>query len=366
MVQTSAAELFAYKTPGGGRNVADHGQQGLEVLFALVVYGLLQMDGVELALGGADAAAYAEVLVHDNTAASEAAIGFLLDLLLGKSSAQILEGLDSLGSHGFGRTLAGAGVETVDGECQSSLVERLVVSGIAAVEESLTGVYVAVNGNCGFFAGRDGIDGEPGTGDGVTARENVCLGGLVCLGIGQDVALFTGLEIEACQIYLLADGAYDAVNCNAVVLAGEELDLSVSALDFNRLVLEEELDALCLCFGNLGGVCGHVLFLAAVYDWFGDYRINEITCQKPAQCGFTDMAVDLILWICENDPSPTALFLADRATAIKLMEYRIKPALKGMGKLKKDKKGQKKEATMFECRMSNGFYLMVSWGSSIS
>lgn len=106
--------------------------------------------------------------------------------------------------------------------------------------------------------------------------------------------------------------------------------------------------------------------LAAVYDWFGDYRINEITCQKPAQCGFTDMAVDLILWICENDPSPTALFLADRATAIKLMEYRIKPALKGMGKLKKDKKGQKKEATMFECRMSNGFYLMVSWGSSIS
>lgn len=106
--------------------------------------------------------------------------------------------------------------------------------------------------------------------------------------------------------------------------------------------------------------------LKAVYDWFGNRRIEEITCQKPAQCGFTDLIVDLVLWICENDPSPTALYLADQDTARKIMEYRIKPALLGMGRIKKRKKGQAKEVTKFECRMSNGFYLMVSWGSSVA
>lgn len=106
--------------------------------------------------------------------------------------------------------------------------------------------------------------------------------------------------------------------------------------------------------------------LRAVYDWFGDYRVREITCQKPAQCGFTDMIVDFILWICENDPSPTALFLADQGTAKKIMKYRIIPALKGLGRLKNDFSSRKKEATSFECSFSNGFYLMVSWGSSIA
>ena len=106
--------------------------------------------------------------------------------------------------------------------------------------------------------------------------------------------------------------------------------------------------------------------LAIVYDWFGDYHVKEITCQKPAQCGFTDMIVDLILWICDNDPSPVALFLADQDTARKLMKFRIIPALRGMGRLKNDDDNRKKAATKFECSFSNGFYLMVSWGSSIS
>jgi phage terminase large subunit GpA-like protein len=106
--------------------------------------------------------------------------------------------------------------------------------------------------------------------------------------------------------------------------------------------------------------------LRAVYEWFNDYRVREITCQKPAQCGFTDLVVDLILWICENDPSPTVLFLADRMTAEKIMKYRIVPALKGLGKLVNDENNRKKEATKIECSFSNGFYLAVSWGSSIS
>lgn len=106
--------------------------------------------------------------------------------------------------------------------------------------------------------------------------------------------------------------------------------------------------------------------LRAVYDWFGDYRVREITCQKPAQCGFTDLIVDLILWICDNDPAPTCLFLADRETARKLMKTRIIPALTAMGKIHDNNNTRKKDATKFECSLPNGFYLMVSWGSSIS
>lgn len=106
--------------------------------------------------------------------------------------------------------------------------------------------------------------------------------------------------------------------------------------------------------------------LRAVYEWFGDYTVREITCQKPAQCGFTDLIVDLILWICDNDPSPVALFLADRETARKIMKSRIIPALTAMGRIKDTDNTRKKEATRFECSLPNGFYLIVGWGSSIA
>jgi phage terminase large subunit GpA-like protein len=106
--------------------------------------------------------------------------------------------------------------------------------------------------------------------------------------------------------------------------------------------------------------------IAALYDWFGDHTIREITVQKPAQCGLTDAIVDLILWISENDPAPVALFLADQDTARKLMKYRITPALAELGRVRVSKDNRDKDITKFECTLSNGFYLMVSWGSSIS
>lgn len=106
--------------------------------------------------------------------------------------------------------------------------------------------------------------------------------------------------------------------------------------------------------------------LRIIYDWFNNFRIKEITCQKPAQCGFTDLIVDLILWICENDPSPTALFLADRETAVKIMKYRILPAFRELGHLNETFSKKLKKATKFEVNFSNGFFLCVSWGSSIS
>jgi hypothetical protein len=49
----------------------------------------LKMDGVELALGGAHAAAHAHVLVHLHGAAAQAALGLLLQLLLGEGAAQV-------------------------------------------------------------------------------------------------------------------------------------------------------------------------------------------------------------------------------------------------------------------------------------
>lgn len=106
--------------------------------------------------------------------------------------------------------------------------------------------------------------------------------------------------------------------------------------------------------------------IAALYDWFGDPAVREITVQKPAQCGLTDAVVDLILWISENDPAPVALFLADQDTARKLMKFRITPALAALGRVRINRDNRDKDITKFECALSNGFYLMVSWGSSIS
>jgi phage terminase large subunit GpA-like protein len=106
--------------------------------------------------------------------------------------------------------------------------------------------------------------------------------------------------------------------------------------------------------------------VAIVYDWFEDYTIREATIQKPAQCGLTDAIVDLILWISENDPAPTALFLADEKTAAKLMKFRIKPALEALGKVRISSDNRDKDLTKFECTLTNGFYLVVSWGSSVA
>lgn len=103
-----------------------------------------------------------------------------------------------------------------------------------------------------------------------------------------------------------------------------------------------------------------------IYDWFNDYKIREITVQKPAQCGLTDLIVDLIIWISENDPSPVALFLADSDTARKLMKFRIVPALQALGKARVSTDNRDKDVTKYECTLPNGFYLMVSWGSSIA
>lgn len=108
-------------------------------------------------------------------------------------------------------------------------------------------------------------------------------------------------------------------------------------------------------------------YIIPLYDWFLDENIKEIVIQKPAQRGVTDWVVDCLCWIAKNDPSPTALYLSDQDTARKIMTFRIEPAFRQLGLLKKNvAKNSKQEITKFEIMLRNGFYLAVGWGSSIS
>ena len=81
----------------------------------------LQVDGVEHAAGGAQAAADAAVPVHDGDAAAQAAAGLGLDLLLGEGETVMLKGLEL--QRIVLDLLAGGLVIGVQGEGQIGLVK---------------------------------------------------------------------------------------------------------------------------------------------------------------------------------------------------------------------------------------------------
>ena len=95
-------KLFLGKPAERCGSVADGDHERLVIGLVAVVERLFKADRVELALGGAYAAADAQILVDDCAAAAEAALDFLLDLLLGEVAAQILEGLECFGGRSFG------------------------------------------------------------------------------------------------------------------------------------------------------------------------------------------------------------------------------------------------------------------------
>lgn len=108
-------------------------------------------------------------------------------------------------------------------------------------------------------------------------------------------------------------------------------------------------------------------YIKRLYEFFIDDTIKTIVVQKPAQIGLTDWVVDCILWIAVNDPSPTGFFLADQETAKKIMRLRLEPAFKQLGLTKRKKAANKQQdVNKFEIQLTNGFYLAVGWGSSIS
>ena len=106
--------------------------------------------------------------------------------------------------------------------------------------------------------------------------------------------------------------------------------------------------------------------LKQIYEWFRDPFIREIILRKPAQFGATDLIVDLVIWIAENDPSPVGVFFADEKTARKMMYSRFKPALESLGVIVQKAANKKQQITSFECKLPNGFHLVVSWASSIA
>ena len=118
-------------------HVAGNTGKGLEIRGAHIVADLLQVDGVKLALGGADAAAYAHVFIHNYRAAAKATLGLFLQLLLGEYAAQILEGLLRLSGSAAGGLLPGSGVEGLDGDGGGGDVQGLVIPAVAAEVQTL-------------------------------------------------------------------------------------------------------------------------------------------------------------------------------------------------------------------------------------
>ena len=99
------------------------------------------MDGVELALGCAQAAADALVLVDLGSAAAKAAGGFLAYLLFGEGQAVIGEslGLCSVVTGNLTR-----GVVKADGDDGIFLVELDELAAVAAEGQALAGCFVSI------------------------------------------------------------------------------------------------------------------------------------------------------------------------------------------------------------------------------
>ena len=137
------------------RSIAGCAEKRLEVRRSDIVGDLLKVDGVELALGGADAAAHAQALVNNGCAAAEAAGGLYLHLLLGEGTTQILEGLLCFLGRAVGGMLSGSGVEARNGNACGGGVHRLIIASVTADDLRLTGMYIAVDGDRALFACRD-------------------------------------------------------------------------------------------------------------------------------------------------------------------------------------------------------------------
>ena len=155
------------------------------------------MDGVERALGGAQAATDALIGVDDRGAAAQAAGGLGAHLLLGKGLDVLAKrrGLLALAVH-VGN-LAARVVVALNHDIVA--VERSVAALIAADGERRARLHKAMDGHGGLVAGGDGIDGKARAGIDVAAHKDVGLGGLIGLGIGESTLAAAKLHLGASQ-----------------------------------------------------------------------------------------------------------------------------------------------------------------------
>ena len=180
----------------------------------------VQVDGVEGALGGADAAADAAVLVHDGGAAGQAAGRLLADLLLGQGAVVLAE---RVGRGLHAGILAGAVVIGLD---QDVVLVQLDEIAPVAADGHVPMLHEAVQGLGGLLAGGDGVDGELRAGVHVAAHEDVGLRRLVGELVGHGVHAAEELHLrileQVLQHHGLADGEDDLVG-----LEGNELILII-------------------------------------------------------------------------------------------------------------------------------------------
>ena len=155
------------------------------------------MDGVERALGGAQAAADALVGVDDRGTATQATGGLGAHLLFGKGLDVLAKGRSLLAVAVNMRHLAARVVIALDHDIVA--VERGVAALVAADGERGSRLYKAMDGHGGLVAGGDGIDGKAGASVDVAAHKDVGLGSLIGLGIGKSTLAAAKLHLGASQ-----------------------------------------------------------------------------------------------------------------------------------------------------------------------
>ena len=155
------------------------------------------MDGVERALGGAQAAADALVGVDDRGTATQATGGLGAHLLFGKGLDVLAKrrGLLALAVH-VG-SLAARVVVALDHDIVA--VERGIAALVAADGERGARLHKAMDGHGGLVTGGDGVDGKARTGIDVAAHKDVGLGSLIGLGIGKSTLAAAKLHLGASQ-----------------------------------------------------------------------------------------------------------------------------------------------------------------------
>ena len=118
----------------------------------------LEVDRVEHAARGAQAAADAAVRIDDRHAAAEAAGCLRLDLLLGEGETVVLEALGLL--RVVQDRLTSRRVEAVGAQQDVVLVELVELTQVAADRQALSVIDEAVQGLGALAAGRDRVDRE--------------------------------------------------------------------------------------------------------------------------------------------------------------------------------------------------------------
>ena len=155
------------------------------------------MDGVERALGGAQAAADALVGVDDRGTATQATGGLGAHLLFGKGLDVLAKrrGLLALAVH-VGN-LAARVVVALDHDVVA--VERGVAALVAADGERGARLHKAMDGDGSLVTGGDGVDGKARTGVDIAAHKDVGLSGLIGLGVGKSALAAAKLHLGASQ-----------------------------------------------------------------------------------------------------------------------------------------------------------------------